>query len=381
MLLTRPMWRFLISISLAFGVVFVYLPAAPIFAHATTGKNFDAGLVNAVFAVFTVVAEVLTPRQLSKAWTRRGLMWSAGILGLPSLVLLLLPDIFVWQTLGAAIRGVGFGITTVVGALLVADLSPPGAFNRALGLYGLAISIPTVIIPPTAIFLALNRPPWVIHVIGIALSSAGMAAARTQSLSPREDQHRHFRPPLSRPGIASPAVASLLTTAAYAGPIGYLALLLPTRGFGSAGTFFFAFGIVRIFSRGWSGKLMDRFGSMVVFAWGAGFSVVGGAILATMRTSLGVFLGAVMWGIGSGLTLSAAYAAMLEQSQPAEEGVLSAIWNISIDGGLGVGSLIFAVVATVFSTSAVLPGQVVVLLGAAVVAVAETQRRRKKNQT
>jgi len=368
--------RLLVAVGLAFSQVFLYLPAAPIIAHATTGRDFDAGLVNAVFAVFSVAGELTTPRQLSKTWTQRGLVWSTAVAGLPSGLALLLPGDLIWQVAGAAVRGLGFGVTTVLAALLVADLAPPGFVNRAIALYGLAISIPTVIIPPQAVSLAISQPPRIIHFVGLGLAVAGvLAAARTQPLKRRTDQRHHYGPTLAKPGVAAAAFAGLAASAAYGGVLGYLALVTPTRGLASAAAFFLAFGVIRIFARAWSGRLVDRFQAMPVFAAGSAASMVGAAALAYLRSPAGAMAAALLWGIGSGLTLNAAYLAMLDQIEPAEEGVVSAIWNVSIDGGLGIGSLVFAAVAGLFSAGAVLYGQVVALVIATVIAFRENARR------
>ena len=64
-------------------------------------------------------------------------------------------DGLVWVSALSAVRGIGFGIITVLGALLAAAVAPPERRGESIGLYGLAIAVPNLIAVPAGVALVL----------------------------------------------------------------------------------------------------------------------------------------------------------------------------------------------------------------------------------
>src|SRR5699024_7826584 len=77
----------------------------------------------------------------------------------------------------SGLRGVGFGLLTVAGSALVAELVPPGTRGRAAGLYGLAVGLPNAVFLPAGVWLAQ-------HIGYLPLFwAAGLVPAATAALA------------------------------------------------------------------------------------------------------------------------------------------------------------------------------------------------------
>ena len=107
----------------------------PLYADEAAGGISGAGLTTAVFMLSTVLTQIQMPRILGRYGYRRTLAAGLLFLGVPALFYAyaqtLVPILAV-----TLVRGVGFGIITVVFAALVVELAPPGRTGEALGLIG-----------------------------------------------------------------------------------------------------------------------------------------------------------------------------------------------------------------------------------------------------
>ena len=116
-----------------------------------------AGLVTTVMLGVTVVVQFLVPAVERRLGTGRTLAIGVFALGAPSPMYLVSKDLAPMLVV-SAVRGVGFGVLTVLGASLTAVLAPPGRHGEAVGLYGLAIAAPNLLVVPGAVALAQNAP-------------------------------------------------------------------------------------------------------------------------------------------------------------------------------------------------------------------------------
>src|SRR5919206_1011174 len=142
-LLTRP----LISLALiAFATLFGFqllLSVVPLYVDNAGGGSWGAGLATTTFMLSTVFTQVQMPRVLTRFGYQQVLALGLVCLGLPALFYAaartMVPILAV-----TLVRGVGFGIATVVFAALIVELAPSGRRGEALGLLGIAITVPAI---------------------------------------------------------------------------------------------------------------------------------------------------------------------------------------------------------------------------------------------
>ena len=142
-LLTRPV---ILLALIAFATLFGFqllLSAVPLYADDVGGGSSGAGLATAAFMLSTVFAQVQMPRILGRFGYRAVLAVGLLFLGLPAFFYAAAQTLVSILAV-TLLRGVGFGIATVVFAALMVELAPAGRRGEALGLLGVAIALPAI---------------------------------------------------------------------------------------------------------------------------------------------------------------------------------------------------------------------------------------------
>jgi MFS family permease len=327
------------------------LPVVPLWVARGGSGAFGAGATTATLMATTVATQLAVPWLLARLGHRWVLGLGSALLGLPAPVLALSSDLGPVLAL-SAVRGVGFGLATVAGSALVAELVPPAQHGRAAGRYGLAVGLPQLVLLAagvavveqigfTAVFVAAGVGP----VIGALL----VPAIRMHA-GPVEEPAAVESGSLVRAAPA-PLVAMLTCSVAQGGLITFLPLAVPGAGLLVAAALF-ATSAGALVGRLVAGELVDRRGlggrllvpGMLLAAAGLVAQVValgaGGAVL--------VVLGAAAVGLGFGVVQNDALTVLFAAFGRSRYGSASAAWNIAYDAGTGVGALGLGAVADPF---------------------------------
>src|SRR4051794_4205047 len=126
------------------------LAVAPLWVVRGGSTAAGAGLVNGVLLAATVLTQLAVPRALATWGTGRVLVTGLLLLGLPAPAYLL-SDELGWVLGLSAVRGAGFGILTVVGSTVVAQLVPVSRRGAAIGVYGLSVAVPNLLLLPGSV--------------------------------------------------------------------------------------------------------------------------------------------------------------------------------------------------------------------------------------
>ena len=101
----------------------------------------------------TVATQLFVPRLLRRFGTTPVLVTSLVLMGVAAPGYALsdaLAPVLAWS----AVRGVGFGIVTVLGSTIVTHLVPRERRGEAIGVYGLAVAAPMVLLMPASVAVA-----------------------------------------------------------------------------------------------------------------------------------------------------------------------------------------------------------------------------------
>ena len=124
-MLNRPV---VVLVLTAFAVFFGFqllLSVVPLYTERAGGGSSGAGLATGVFMLSTVLTQIQMPRLLR--WLGYGWTLAAGLLFLGVPAFFYIPTESVEAILAVTLlRGVGFGIVTVVFVALIVKLVPPG---------------------------------------------------------------------------------------------------------------------------------------------------------------------------------------------------------------------------------------------------------------
>ena len=373
----------LVAVSLTgFSGYAALIAVAPAWVVQGGGSEAGAGLVNGVLLAATVVTQFFVPRLLRAFGTGPVVVASLLFMGLAAPAYALsdaLGPVLAWS----AVRGIGFGILTVVGSSVVAHLVPPARRGEAVGVYGLAVAAPMLLLMPGSVaiadrfgygwaFAAATLPllglPWALS-LGRQVDGSRSAAATDDDPDSTVPDRRTLRLVL-RPTLVLFAVTM-------AG--GALMTFAPQLGLGGlwAAAALLALALVSALSRWLVGLLADRHGAErfvapLLVACAAGVALCVAAVTADSPWLL--LLGAVVVGVPYGalqnLTLVIAFARVPAPAIP----TASAAWNIGFDAGTATGSVVVGALAAAYSFGVAFAAMVVVVLAA--LAAAPWPRRR-----
>jgi len=345
-LLTRPV---VLLILVAFAALFGFqllLSVVPLYTDEAGGGNLGAGFATAAFMLSTVLTQIQMPRILGHYGYRRALAAGLLFLGVPALfypyVQTLVPILAV-----TLVRGVGFGAVTVVFAALVVELAPPYRRGEALGLLGVAVTLPNIFCNALGLWLAGRFGYEVAFLIGgfVPLLGLGMIPwirSSSPSTNEGEESKAGFFAGLGRPPLRRIFLLFAATTMAGGVVLTFLPLAVPGPGVFSAASALLVVGITSTSSRWWAGRFGDRSDPRLLLTPGllacaAGMFCLplGGAIL---------LIGALLFGTGFGLLQNATLILMMGRISKSEYGLGSTLWNAAFDAGTGIGAFSFGFV-------------------------------------
>lgn len=347
----------ILLVLIAFATLFGFqllLSVVPLYTDGAGGGSLGAGLATAAFMLSTVVAQVQMPQVLDRFGYRAVLAVGLLFLGLPAFFYAAA------QTLASILavtllRGVGFGIATVVFAALMVELAPPGRRGEALGLLGVAIALPAIFCTALGLWLVERFGYGTAFLLGAVAPLLGIAAIFGIRTVPTPGRERVERTAGFFAGLRrGPLLRVFLVFAATTTAGGIIVTFLPlavTQGSGlfSAAGALLVVGITSATSRWWAGRFGDRRDARLLLSPGLLAAAFGMSVLP----SGGTFLvgGAALFGIGFGLLQNVTLVLIMERVSESEYGLGSTLWNVAFDAGTGLGAFVFGFVIAAFGYS------------------------------
>lgn len=351
---------------LGFSGYAALLAVAPLWAVHGGADTVGAGLVNGVLMLFTVLTQLFVPSALRRFGWAPVLVAGMLLLGLPALAHGLSDALGPTLAL-SAVRGFGFGVLTVTGSALVAELVEPQRRGKAIGAYGLAIAGPQILFLSAGPWIAEHLGFWVVFAVAALPAAAVVPAiglARMLDHVPEEEMddertpYRRLLPPMALligVTLAGGALITFMAQMSSSTVLTALALLLMS--------------VAAALARWRIGAFSDRYGARrfiwpLVLLTTAGMVVLAWAVRDPQATDAPMLMaGATMVGISYGglqnLTLVVTFQAVSRQHY----GPASAVWNIGFDAGTGLGAVVVGMVAagTSFSTALLVAGAISLL--------------------
>ncbi|MER5394223.1 MFS transporter [Saccharopolyspora sp. NPDC002686] len=337
--LQRSSFRLLLVATVGgFAGYILLMPVLPLWAVAGGAGEVAAGATNAVFMLITVITQLCMPWLLKRIDHRIAFGLGTLFIGLPTPLYALSSDM--WLLLGvSSVRGIGFGLLTVTGAALVAELVPVEQRGRAAGLYGLSVGLPNVAFLPVGVWLTqqIGFAPlfWIAGALPVAATAALFGMSRVRSSEPAGGSRTTTFP------LALVPSWTVMTTVAI-GAGGIVAFLPLAIDESLAPAALMAFGAATMLGRWGAGQLGDRLGQRRILVPSVLLSGLGAALLAVAASNADpvALVGAAAFGGGFGAVQNTTLVMMFDRT---DSGVASTAWNIAYDAGQGLGSLGFGV--------------------------------------
>jgi predicted MFS family arabinose efflux permease len=340
-LLSRPVMSLALAMLVSAVGFQLLISVVPLYAAEVGGGTGGAGSATAAFMLTTVLTQVAMPRLLGRFGYRRVLVAGLLFLGLPALLYPLTGDVASVLAVTSA-RGVGFGIVTVGFAALLVELSPPERRGEALGLFGLAMTLPTVFSNPFGLWLVDTSGYATVFLLGglfPLLAPLALIGIRTGSLDREAEGGAGFLEGLRRGPLLRLFLIFATVTSSTGVVVTFLPLTVPRSGLFSAATALLVFGVTTALGRVWAGRFGDRRGHHLLLAPGLATAACGMAALPQGGPT--TLAGALLLGIGVGLLQNSTLILTMERVADNERGLGSTLWNVSFDAGTGVGAFCF----------------------------------------
>lgn len=327
------------------------LAVVPLWAADGGAGSAGAGSVTAVMMGGTVAAQLSMGVLLRVLSLRSMFAIGALLMGLPTAAYLLSHEL-PWLLAVSAVRGVGFGMVVVAGSALVAELVPLAQRGRAIGQYGVAVAIPSVILLPLGVWLVeqIGFLPVFFAASGLALTATPLMAAMTRH---RPDHATAAAPTLAGTGrwrpLAAPWLLLVTAAAALGGVVTFVPLTLASST--TASLVLFAASAAMAAGRLTAGALRDRLGHgsallvAGVLSCSTGMAGLGIALDLTTAVALVSITAGTAYGFGFGMIQNETLVVMFDRAGPGGHGRASTVWNLAYDAGSGAGAYAIGLVA------------------------------------
>ncbi|BCE06857.1 MFS transporter [Bacillus paralicheniformis] len=334
-----------------FMVFEMLLPTLPLFVTAIGGGAKQVGYVTGIFMISAIAvrpfAGALALRFNKKYLLILGLVISAfstGAYYLASDVTALL--------LIRLIHGAGFGLATTYFATIAAEIIPKERRGEGIGYFGVGETI-AVSVGPMIGIAALELYDFQRLFLGgmsVLLLAVLMAVfVRRQPETTGTGGKGTAKLKVLEKRVLFPSILILFVGIAASGIMSFFSLYAIEKGFHSVGMFFFLIAGASFFIRLISGRTFDRYGAAAILIPASLFSIAGLSILYFAQTNAMFFTAAICYGFGFGSIFPAIQTWCINLVEEHEhEDAMGTFFNF-FDMGIGGGSLLLGLVATVYS--------------------------------
>ena len=310
------------------------------------GSDLAVGIVTGAFAITGLacrpLAGALADRRGRKVVVVGGAI-STSIAGLLYFVPAGIPGLIVARLF----LGAGEGAVYVAGSAWVVDLAPPERRGRIIGLYGLAIWGGLALGPPIGeLILHASSFGWVWAFAALAPLGGAVVALRIPERFQPHPEAAAERRLISREALR-PGLGLSLAIVGYASVAAFIVLHLDERGIGHGAAVFAAFAGMVVATRVVGGGLPDRYGPIRCAIGAAAVEAAGLVAIAGAQT-LGVALvGALAMGAGFSLLFPSLALLVVNRVPEERRGVAMGTFTAFFDLGMGIGSPLVGVAASI----------------------------------
>lgn len=367
-LLTPAFLALAISELAYFVAVGIMIPTVPLYASS----ELHAGPVGVGVAVgaFSVTALVLRPfaGRLSDRWGAGRLMVLGGLLfAVVCAAHLLAANYAILLALRIAL-GVGEAVYFVAGMAALADVAPAERLGEALSYSSLSLYLGIALGPAIGERLVDAGGFPAAWIGAAALGAIACALALRIPSEPRLTTDEQAMPLIPR-SLVGPGLAFLAGLGGAGGFLAFAALHARDSGMDGAGPILFAYGGLVIACRLIFAKTFDRHPAAALSAFALTTCAAGLALLGLVRVPAGLVGGAAVLALGVTFLTPSFYREMMARLPASRRGTAAATFSIFVDLGLGLGPVLFGLVARVTALPfAFLVAAAVALLAAALVA-------------
>ncbi|MBZ6489471.1 MFS transporter [Priestia aryabhattai] len=350
--LWNPSFLFVVlSNALLFMVFEMMLPTLPLFVTELGGKANQVGLVTGAFMFSAILIRPFASLLAHKLNKKYLLLIGIGISALCTGAYYLSTDIYMLLII-RVVHGIGFGIASTFFATIAAENIPIERRGEGIGYFGVGETIAISLGPLLGIAILQSSNFITLFGGGMTLLFLSLIMGlfiKKKPLNMDEGKEKKVEFKLLEKKVLFPSLLIFLVGIAASGIMSFISLYAIEQGFQYVGWFFFIIALASFMIRLVSGKIFDEFGHAYILIPSAILSTIGLFILYGATTNFSFFLAAVFYGLGFGAIFPAIQTWCLNLVMEDEhEDAMSSFFNF-FDLGIGGGSLLLGIVATLFT--------------------------------
>lgn len=326
---------------------YMLIPSLPVFIKEISGKDSLSGLALGLFLLAAVLIRPFAGRSIDTGKRKEIFLLGTAVFLFSTLAFSRVPTLMVLLA-ARFVQGLGWAYCNTAAGTLASDIIPRMRLSEGMGYFSLSLSASMGVGPALALYLSERYSFQLMFYActGFALLSFLLALFINQPNVSSETE----TPPATKRMLLEkkaffPSLVMFFVLVSYAAITSFLALYGQYRLVADIGLFFTVFAASISVSRPLFGRLADRKGHHLV--------LVPGLILCTLTlviiyfaSSLPAFIFAgFVYGMGFGAVQPSMQALSVLFVPPERRGAATATYFLFLDLGLGLGSVLWGLVA------------------------------------
>lgn len=371
-----PLFLLIMLSTLAYFIsVGALQPTLPRFVEGPLGGgDVQVGIAVGAFAFSAVLIRPIVGPIGDRRGRRLLIVLGAGIVAMSVAGYVFADSLWLLLVLRLA-SGVGEACFYVGAASVVNDLAPEERRGEALSYFSLALYLGLTIGPliGESVFEAFDGfdAAWLVAALSAGIAALlGLIVPDTRPEGSHENEFRWFHPAGILPGTV--LAASIWGLGGFATFIPLYALSL---GMSGSRMVFVAFSVVVLLVRSLGARLPDVLGPARAARMALSLQAVGLVVMGVWQEVLGLFAGAIVFGLGQALAFPALMTMAIRSAKPTERSAVVGTFTAFFDLSFGIGAVALGGVASIFGYGGAFISAALVALGGLAMLAVRARRR------
>ncbi|WP_067841005.1 MFS transporter [Amphibacillus sediminis] len=323
------------------------LPTIPLLVKSLGGTDQVIGMITGIFTLSSLLLRPYAGHALESKGRQFIYMTGLAIFVVSVGLYAIIPTIGL-LFLVRMVQGVGWGFSTTATGTIATDLIPPSRRGEGMGYFGLSGNLalafgPTLgltlagLLSFTQLFLIIATLGIVSFLLATQIGYKKVEAIPNKSITLKLD--------IFEKSSLKPSTLLFFITVSFGGIASFLPLYTTQKGITGIELYFLCYALALLISRTFAGRLYDLKGHRAIFLPGSCLIVLAMLLLSWLPNSGALLIAGALYGFGFGSIQPALQAWAINEAPANRRGMANATFYGFFDLGIGLGAMIFGMVA------------------------------------
>lgn len=330
-----------------------FIVVLPVYVNEIGGSNTISGFMLTGLMISGIITRIIFGPLIDKVGRKKILLIGCFLFMVNTFAyyfITSLTGIFILRI----INGISQGIFFPVPPTIVGDVVSDRKLVDGLSFFGISAAMSASIAPSVGMAIYRNHGASGLFILTSIFALAAFVLAlflkeNYRPLETRVKKQKGEKVKLKISGINTvielavilPAMIALIISVGNSSITNFLGPFGLSRGIVNIGLFFFMQNVVIIITRLFTGRLVQRFGSISLITTGGILIITGAMIIAFSYTIVPVIIASIIFGMGISLTTQILQVLVFRMSTVNRRGVANSTHMLFGDIGLGIGAMVF----------------------------------------